>query len=415
MRHKWRTWQMGFSQMGFSQIGFLRIGSQRRARAAGFLALVLCLSLGADRARSADFQGVGDLPGSIFASSAFGISPDGQRVVGSGVSGSGTQGFLWEDGELMPLPIPAGTAGSLSYDVTSDGSVAAVGLGIGFTPFAVLWQDGAAQLLEDYPPATGGARAEAISANAGVIAGTAIAPAGVGFQAVRWINGQVGALAGGSMALAISNDGGVIAGFGGIFPGIIVPILWIDEEPEYLGALYSFSPLTEPRGISGSGEVVVGFALLGPSRDEDGFEAFRWEDGVYEPLGDLPGGGVIGSEAVDASYDGRIIVGSGTTDCMGEECTRAIFWNEQLVPIDLQDHLDSLGVDTTGWTLVSAEAVSDDGLTIVGTGINPDGFDEGYVAFLPEPPAGGLATAALASVWLLARRRSRPCGRRCAR
>jgi hypothetical protein len=35
--------------------------------------------------------------------------------------------------------------------------------------------------------------------------------------------------------------------------------------------------------------------------------------------------------------------------------------------------------------LERAEAISDDGMTIVGEGVNPLGIDEGWVAVLPEP------------------------------
>ena len=42
-------------------------------------------------------------------------------------------------------------------------------------------------------------------------------------------------------------------------------------------------------------------------------------------------------------------------------------------------------LDLTGWALKSATGISADGLTIVGTGTNPVGFDEGWIATIPEP------------------------------
>jgi hypothetical protein len=50
--------------------------------------------------------------------------------------------------------------------------------------------------------------------------------------------------------------------------------------------------------------------------------------------------------------------------------------------------LTDSGVDFTGWFLVDAFAMSDDGTTIVGWGANPFGGQEGWLANIsavPEP------------------------------
>ena len=58
---------------------------------------------------------------------------------------------------------------------------------------------------------------------------------------------------------------------------------------------------------------------------------------------------------------------------------------------------DDYYLDLTGWTLDWAMDVSDNGLTIVGVGINPLGDTEAWVATIPEPATlllfglGGLA------------------------
>ncbi|MCH7547601.1 MAG: hypothetical protein IID30_14465, partial [Planctomycetes bacterium] len=44
------------------------------------------------------------------------------------------------------------------------------------------------------------------------------------------------------------------------------------------------------------------------------------------------------------------------------------------------------GLSLTGWTLHAAWALSDDALTIVGWGINPDGNAEAWIVTLPAPP-----------------------------
>ena len=51
----------------------------------------------------------------------------------------------------------------------------------------------------------------------------------------------------------------------------------------------------------------------------------------------------------------------------------------------LREVLSSLGVNVAGWELSAATAVSDDGLTIAGYGVDPAGRTEAWVATLPCP------------------------------
>ena len=65
--------------------------------------LANCISLGIGLgaigvtfpAQAASFQGLGDLPGGVFSSSAGGVSADGSVVVGSGTSANGYEAFRW--------------------------------------------------------------------------------------------------------------------------------------------------------------------------------------------------------------------------------------------------------------------------------------------------------------------------------
>ena len=73
---------------------------------------------------------------------------------------------------------------------------------------------------------------------------------------------------------------------------------------------------------------------------------------------------------------------------------------------DLDQVLTELGVDLAGWTLIRATGVSDDGLTIVGDGTNPDGNPEAWIAVIPEPSTALLLAAGLLALGIRRRKDS---------
>jgi hypothetical protein len=58
----------------------------------------------------------------------------------------------------------------------------------------------------------------------------------------------------------------------------------------------------------------------------------------------------------------------------------------------VQSLLAQAGVDTSGWQLTSANGVSADGTVIVGTGIDPDGNSQGWIAHIPVSIGGEPST-----------------------
>ena len=102
----------------------------------------------------------------------------------------------------------------------------------------------------------------------------------------------------------------------------------------------------------------------------------------FHGLGDLAGGS-FDSSAFGVSADGSTIVGGSDSSSSGWE---AFIWDTANGMQSLKDVLVNYhDLDLTGWTLSQAWGISDDGLTIVGHGYNPDGYTEAWVATIPEP------------------------------
>ncbi len=100
----------------------------------------------------------------------------------------------------------------------------------------------------------------------------------------------------------------------------------------------------------------------------------------FQGLGDLSGGS-FSSSAWGVSADGSTVVGySGSA--LGNE---AFIWDTINGMRSLKDVLESGGLNLTGWTLSEARGISDNGLTIAGSGTNPSGQNEAWIATIPEP------------------------------
>jgi hypothetical protein len=129
--------------------------------------------------------------------------------------------------------------------------------------------------------------------------------------------------------------------------------------------------------VSDDNSVIVGSASVTPGSIYN--EAVMWKtSGESIVLGDLPGG-ARSSSAQAVSGDGKIVVGVSTS-ARGLEAFR---WTEKGGMRTVQGILKELGVDTPGWRLESATAVSADGRVITGRAVNPNGRAEAYVAMIP--------------------------------
>jgi probable HAF family extracellular repeat protein len=205
----------------------------------------------------ATWLGLGDLPGGTFGGSAYGMSGDGQTIVGSSIAQDGTHAFRWTQSDGMAdighLPVPPG-----------------------IDPFA---------------------EAYAANSNGMVIVGLSrsLASSNAGWEAFRWTQatGMVGLgdLPGGAVlseAYAMTADGSVVVGKAGVagqcgpFGCQTQPRAFIWDAQHGMRDLNVLLPsmglntlgwvLTEARGISANGRVIVGNGIA-PSGDNEGWRA----------------------------------------------------------------------------------------------------------------------------------------------
>lgn len=249
---------------------------------------------------------------------------------------------------------------------------------------AVRWRNQEILGLGDLPGEPDQSRAFAVSADGSVVVGRgqvpdSNAPGGNVHEAFRWENGSMTGLGfvsedqpnTHSIAMAISGDGSVIAGvstrnYG--TAGEAQAFRWQGGSMEGLGDLPGGRFASEARDISADGSVVVG-----TGRSENGVEAFYWQDGVMSGLGDLPGG-IFASAAFGVSPEGSIVVGYSSSE--NGSSREAFRWESGV--------MTPLG-DLPGGVFQSvARASSRFGSVVVGNGRT----EQGSTAFLWEPNSG---------------------------
>jgi probable HAF family extracellular repeat protein len=383
------------SEWVFSALEFL-IGKLLQKVWCNMRKVLFLLSLwGLAEVNAAGFQGVGGITGwqpYPIISQAFDVSDDGRTVVGQAYTVSGNQAFVqafrWtsSSGGQGLGDLPGGGFGSYAYGVSSDGSVV---VGEGWSGMynsaeAFRWENGVMNGL-GYIAGASLSRAHGISGDGAVIVGQS------GTQAFRYANGTMNGLGllpdyTSNRAFGVSSDGHFIVGdVGNSSAG--QACRWSDEG----GAVgLGFLPggiTSRANKVSLDGSVVVGVA--GKTNDIYGsHEAFRWENGLMIGLGDLPGGDFY-SWANDVSGNGAVVVGYSIASgrwSYSDQVNEAFIWDSKHGMRNLKTVLvNDFGLNLMGWTLSSAEGISSDGLTIVGNGINPDGYIEGWVVTIPEP------------------------------
>ncbi len=292
--------------------------------------------------KSGGMQGLGQLSGAYFDTVAYAVSSDGKTVVGRGNRGSGLEAFRWtESGGMQGLGylVVGGDPYSEAYGVSADGKAV-----VGYTGIseAFRWtEDAGMQGLGDLSGGGFSSKARAVSRDGRIVVGAGLTA--LGSEAFRWT------LAGGMQSLGELPGGG------------------------YDATAY---------GVSADGNTVVGWSRSGLSS----IEAFRWTAaGGMQGLG--LASGHTQSIAYGVSADGKVVVGEGSAPGTPAGI-EAFMWIEGIGVRRLKDVLEvDHGVSLAGWFLAAATGISDDGRTIVGWGLNPSGQTEAWIVTLSGSPA----------------------------
>ncbi|MDX2130772.1 MAG: hypothetical protein SFY69_01810 [Planctomycetota bacterium] len=286
--------------------------------------------------RGGGLNAFGLLPGMPGTSRALAISGDALYVGGF----DGTQAYRYRVGNaaLQMLGFLPGYATTQTMDLSGDGSIA-VGRA---TPFG---SDAVGQAFR-WTESTG--------------------LVGLGFARPDHFYSE---------AAAISRDGTTIVGHGRGSAGRNEAFVWTSTLGMQPLPGLDASNDAQAFGVNFDGSIIVGNASPGPFEQV----ATMWMNGVPTSLGLAPGS--IRSRAYGVSDAGTVVVGQ--LDGGGQT---AAIWTPDRGMERLSDYLAFHGVQVpAGVNLLTATAVSADGMTIVGyTGL-PGQVRDGFVATIPAP------------------------------
>lgn len=339
--------------------------------AAGVAALVAST---AETTAQVVFRGFGTPPG-VTVSVAGRVSADGSTVLGAMYAPTPPDSWVirwtFESGAER-LVEPSGFFATIAMGLSGNGEVI-VGRGVGDSNFTrgFRWTRSEGYTLLDHVEPSG------ISDDGVYEFGRHLT---VGAPYRRAAGGDVEGVGISGTPTASSADGSVIVGMQAQhLPASGGAWRWNDATKQQvsLGAIPDQWSSSVPADVSPDGATIVGHFA-----NDSTSAAYRWtEDAGYSLLASFSDESISTANAVAA--DGVTIVGHSIT----ENVSVATIWLPDGTVHALSDYLSSLGAEMDGWTLISASGISDDGLTIAGEGVNPNGLAEAWVVRIPTPSA----------------------------
>ncbi len=352
-------------------------------------ALVGIISVAGIASGQARMQGLGRTPaGSIRDDSPVAMSADGMTIVTS----HDRRAFRWRQSEgwreLQPLPA-SGAREARIVGISANGRFT---VGTSFSASnggseAVIWDElGLPLALGDLPGGSFNSYGHGVSDDGNVVVGAGQASDSGGQNIFRWVRGEGMSNLGGSVQPAAdfykascSANGAIIFGSSG-GSGPRRAQRWTGSWVT-LGDLPGGQHDSAVRGIAPSGGYAVGEISAA-----EGNVGYVWsrERGL-EWLGLSPFGTTTETFAYGVSEGGTTVVGSGPTGWLSRATVwdRANGWRNLKLVL-----LTEYGItEANAWTMKDAIAVSADGLTIAGRGVNPCSLtDIWLVRLLPQTP-----------------------------
>jgi len=277
---------------------------------------------------------------------------------------------------VVQLGVYSGDISSTALAVSGDGAIV-VGLGMGRTGTlvqALKWSTLSIMDLGTLPNSGRGCRAVAVNHDGSVAAGYCLDANGLSHSFRVDSNGMadIGMLAGAytCTANAMTDDGSTIVG--GCTSSGQHPFSWKASGMADLGALPNATSCTAT-AVSDDTRVVLGTCDASTAN-----RVFKWTSAGMIELTTLPGRTT--TQPTDTSADGSVIVGFASVNGASYD---AVVWDQVNGLRTVASALQAIGVDLTGWTLTFANGVTPDGKIVIGTGTNPAGSSEAWLARLP--------------------------------